>query len=212
MASRIHHPLGLARVALSGVLISASAGFLPGACGGQTSNPIPRVDGGQGASDGGGDSPQGPDGPDAVSDAGRAADAACTLLERGGACTAPMTGCPSVEVCEGVPLAFHCPCQQCDIELGSMDCAWPAMQGQYRFHSGTDAVQVVAPDGGHSGPPEVETEAACGSSPGWYADGIQGADYTYTNLTFRLCPVSCSEHKGDASVRFMLLRYGCPIE
>lgn len=107
---------------------------------------------------------------------------------------------------------FVCPCEQCDLELASTACAW-TLQGDltYGFQTGVDAVFVVAPDGGSSKLSEVATGTACGNSSGWYAEGTKVAEYTYTTLTFRLCPASCSDHQGDAGVRFVLRRSGCPI-
>lgn len=231
MALRTEHRFRVPQLALSGSLISATIVFAA-SCGGHASNAGPRADSGFDGGDSGVDANNGLDA-GLRSDAGQGPDAtcpsldvspcyapcvvaaACVPLEQGSECAALLTGCPSVQMCLADGSGFFCDCKQCDLELASTDCAWH-FEGdyiEYGFQSGSSTVRFVAPDGGQSQLPEVETQAACGNSPGWYAEGCETTrDYVYTSLTFHLCPASCSQHQRDPGVSFMLRRDGCPIQ
>lgn len=234
MALKTHYRFRVAQVALSGSLISATTAFAA-SCGDHASNGRAHADGGLDAGDGGVDANNALDA-GLRSDAGQDPDAVCPSADgspsrcyyppcevaaacvpqaQGSACAAWFTGCPSVQVCVAEGSGFVCPCEQCDLELAATDCTWH-FEGDYltyRFQAGTTTMVVVAPDGGRSDLPEVETQAACGNSPGWYAEGCATTrDYIYTSLTFHLCPASCSEHQREASLSFVLSRADCPIQ
>jgi hypothetical protein len=202
------------RRALTGCLFLAS--LAAAACSGEATTLAPRVDGGAEAGAAGVDAGESSDATPDVRETGAAdvgGDAACVPLATGDECTAT-TGCSSVAVCKTDSSGFVCPCKQCELVLGATECAW-RLQGDelvWRSGSGVDLVMVVAPDGGHVELPEVGTAAACTESQGYYVEGTELRDYTYTELTFKLCPASCSEHQADASMQYELWRHGCPTQ
>ena len=141
--------------------------------------------------------------PGFVPDASSGAEDApvCGLGEAGAACTSPITGCPSVEQCRHDRTRFVCPCDTCDLELGSGECAWNVTAPNL---APVTFVNVVAPDGGSSGLPRLESELGCREAPGWYTE-----EPAANALRIVLCPASCDDHANDPSVRFVIRRL-CP--
>jgi len=124
----------------------------------------------------------------------------CTPGDEPIACSAILTGCPSLSYCSE-RFGLMCPCRSCTWTLEPGVCSWTVTVE----NPGLNIVERVGIDAGRPQRLQQVEPGPCGDDEfGFFVTRVPGT------TTVTLCPASCAEHEDDPTLTFTLDRGPCP--